>query len=359
MKRILVLLLFPFIASAQLPGFTIKGAVKGLVDGTQVGLNALNGKNIATGKVEKGVFVLKGSLPGTDILRLAAAGSQDAVELMMGNENITVSGSWNDVNNLIVKGAAAQADFDAFRKAVYPYLTQRNAAMNNLNAAGNDPEKRRQYTSEISRIDVVIPNVVLQFAQAKPSAAASTWALYFISPLFENDIPALENAYAKLQPPAKKLVYTSQLEQFIADRKIGMVGSQALDFTQNDMEGKPVSLSSFKGKYVLVDFWASWCGPCRGENPNVVSAFERYKSKNFTVLGVSLDQVKPNWLKAVKEDNLNWTQVSDLQYWNNAAARLYHIQSIPANLLIDPSGKIIAKNIRGEELHKKLEEVLK
>jgi peroxiredoxin len=131
----------------------------------------------------------------------------------------------------------------------------------------------------------------------------------------------------------------------------------AMDFTQNDTLGNPVSLSSFKGKYVLIDFWASWCGPCRQENPNVVKAFNNYKDKGFTVLGVSLDQpnAKDKWMKAIHDDNLTWTQVSDLKFWGNAVAVQYGIQAIPQNFLIDPQGKIIGKNLRGEALNKKLE----
>jgi peroxiredoxin len=138
------------------------------------------------------------------------------------------------------------------------------------------------------------------------------------------------------------------------------VGSIAPDFTMNDTEGKPFTLSSLRGKYVLVDFWASWCGPCRGENPNVVAAYNKYKDKNFTILGVSLDEDKASWLKAIQADNLTWKQVSDLKYWQNATVELYGYgeTGIPYNVLLDPQGKIIATALRGSDLGKKLAEVL-
>ncbi|MBC7934632.1 MAG: TlpA family protein disulfide reductase [Rhizobacter sp.] len=137
------------------------------------------------------------------------------------------------------------------------------------------------------------------------------------------------------------------------------VGSIAPDFTMNDTEGKPFTLSSLRGKYVLVDFWASWCGPCRGENPNVVAAYNKYKDKNFTILGVSLDDEKAKWLQAIKADNLTWKQVSDLKGFEDSSVPLYGYDAIPYNVLIDPQGKILATSLREDALHSKLAEVLK
>ncbi|UOE52163.1 AhpC/TSA family protein [Mucilaginibacter sp. SMC90] len=157
----------------------------------------------------------------------------------------------------------------------------------------------------------------------------------------------------------------SMLKAALAKRKVDAgkipIGSKAPDFTENDPHNKPISLSSFKGKYVLVDFWASWCLPCRQENPNVLKAYNKYKDKGFTVLGVSLDSesAKANWLKAIASDALPWTQISDLKGWQNQAAQLYGVASIPQNFLIDPDGVVIATNLRGEDLHTKLASILK
>ncbi|HWV69198.1 TlpA disulfide reductase family protein [Chitinophaga sp.] len=137
------------------------------------------------------------------------------------------------------------------------------------------------------------------------------------------------------------------------------VGQVAPDFTLPDPSGKMISLSSFRGKYVLVDFWASWCGPCRQENPNVVKAYQQYKGKNFTILGVSLDKTKDKWQEAIKADGLAWNHVSDLKFWDSAVVPLYGLNAIPTNFLLDPQGKVIASNLRGPALEAKLQEVLK
>ena len=137
------------------------------------------------------------------------------------------------------------------------------------------------------------------------------------------------------------------------------IGAKAPMFALPSSDGTIVSLSSFKGKYVLLDFWASWCAPCRGENPHVVAAYQKFKDKGFTVLGVSLDNSKDAWMRAINDDHLTWTQVSDLKGWSNAVALMYAVQSIPTNFLIDPNGQIVARDLRGDQLIEALTTILK
>jgi peroxiredoxin len=190
---------------------------------------------------------------------------------------------------------------------------------------------------------------------------ASPVAAYFVVKDFayKLDLEGMKAVRAKLDASLAGSEYVNQIESMISRMEKVQVGSVAPDFTLPDVDGNPVSLSSFRGKYVLVDFWAAWCPDCRKENPNIVAAWEKYKDKNFAVLGVSLDRKRDQWLAAIEKDNLTWTQVSDLKYWDSEAAVLYCIRWIPMSFLIDPEGKIVAIGLEGEELHNKLEELLK
>ena len=197
------------------------------------------------------------------------------------------------------------------------------------------------------------------FILANPDSYLSLLALSSVggpSP----DPAELEELYNTLSQRLKETETARIFKHALDALKNTAIGVTAPDFKQTDVNGDTVKLSSFRGKYVLVDFWASLCGPCREENPNVVKAYDKYKDKNFTIVGVSLDKEngKDNWIAAIKSDGLEWTQVSDLKFWNNQAAKLYYVTAIPSNFLIDPNGKIIAKNLRGDDLENKLAEVL-
>ncbi|RYD75643.1 MAG: TlpA family protein disulfide reductase, partial [Sphingobacteriales bacterium] len=197
-----------------------------------------------------------------------------------------------------------------------------------------------------------------EFSKKNPSSFITPLAIYRHNQL-NQDGAKLEAMFTKLDAPVKKGPIGAYLAKLIEDDKKIPVGKPIADFSQADPNGKMISLSSFKGKYVLVDFWASWCGPCRQENPNVVATYHKFKDKNFTVFGVSLDKAKDKWLEAVKADNLNWLHVSDLQGWQNAVAQQYGITSIPQNFLLDPQGKVVAKNLRGPALEAKLASIIK
>jgi len=189
---------------------------------------------------------------------------------------------------------------------------------------------------------------------------------------FENDFPFVESITSKIKQQQPDYKYTASLVTNVNQYKAYLqqqqekekenpaaVGKEAPEFVLPDTKGKMVRLSSFKGKYLLLDFWASWCGPCRQESPNVVRAYNKYKGKNFEILSVSLDNKKDDWLKAIEKDQLTWTHVSDLNSWESTVVRLYHVEGIPATFLLDPNGVVVARDLRGNALDQKLEELLK
>jgi peroxiredoxin len=281
------------------------------------------------------------------------------VYLDKGKINVTSTDSFS---NRTVKGSAAHDIFIALQKQDKAYFDKLNPLykqMAELRKEKKD-EEVKALSEEVKQLDQQRKNEVFgNFVRNNPSSPMTLFALnnysgYRIEP---DEVEPLFNIISdKVKSSWSGKEFAGRLE----GAKRTKIGSYATDFTQNDTSGVPVALSSFKGKYVLVDFWASWCGPCRQENPNLVKAFEKHKEQNFTVLGVSLDNTdgKEKWLKAIRKDGLAWTNVSDLKYFNNAAAKLYGITAIPRNLLIDPDGKIVATDLRGEALEKKLAELL-
>lgn len=365
MKLVLLLLtIVPCFVIAQTvttanDGFVITGNIKGLPEKSTVYLAGSSeadtiAKAIATG----GSFTLKGKLNDADGRTLVFPELQRKMFLFINNgDRMNIISSGTDFNDVTVTGSASHADFEEFIFEIRPledfveyYRTQmqqaqtkpgRDSAAIMLNTAYNI------YQTSVDRF--------LSRKGGSPVAALVLGFSYDMDP--NKNAELLEKRFVFLRGKALETGYAKNIKQAIENGKIGAVGTQAIDFSQPDSAGKQISLSQFKGKYVLLDFWASWCQPCRRENPNIVAAFNQFKDKNFAILSVSIDQDRANWLQAIKTDNLTWTHVSDLQ-GRNAAAQLYHVNSIPQNFLIDPNGNVIAKNLRGEDLKNKLAEIL-
>lgn len=196
-----------------------------------------------------------------------------------------------------------------------------------------------------------------EFIKKNPASLVSAYVLYrdFSYRLSPEEI---SHNLELLDPALHNTPYVAVLKDLVNVLNAVSLGKKAPDFEAANPEGKTIKLSDHFGKYLLLDFWASWCGPCRRENPNLVKAYQKYHEKGFDIFAVSLDKSKEAWLKGIKDDNLSWNHVSDLAFWNSAAAKLYGVRAIPSNVLIDPNGVIIARNLTGEDLDKKLEELL-
>jgi thiol-disulfide isomerase/thioredoxin len=353
------LFLIPYALHAQ-EGFKIQGNLKEVPDNTLVYLAGTSETDtLAKDLVKKGSFLLEGKMPDVNTRLLAFPALNKRTILFIGNEQLTLSGSVNDLASLSVTGSSVHRDYEEFLYYIKPlgdYVEYYNAQ---VKGARNVME-RDSVMPMLNAAFMIYQTSIDRFIERKSQSPMSALLLAYSFDTDPNkDVALLEKRFATLKGEAVTSRFAQSIKQVIAEGKIGAIGTPALNFKQNDVNGNPVTLAQFKGKYVLVDFWASWCGPCRAENPNVVAAYNQYRNKNFTVLGVSLDQGKEEWVHAIKADQLNWTQVSDLQSWNNAVARAYRISQIPQNILVDPNGIIIAKNLRGEALLKKLSEVLK
>jgi len=375
-----VLILLQVFSFAQKPNFIIKGKVGHLSAPAQAELvYTIGDKKIHdTSELKNGEFSFKGTVPvptegtlqGIIVfhhlgigLSYKTKGNMENLQLFIEPGVITLSGD-DSLKYATISGSKVNDDYKVYRRLIKP-VTDIKLSINTTYKRAN-PKLRatKSFTDSLASINVkateLQKKILVKYIHDNPdswmcfdalkSMGGSHPEVSFLEPLYNSLSDHLKHSGTGQE-------YFSTLVN-INNVKIGLV---APAFTLNDQNGKPVSLSDFKGKYLLLDFWASWCAPCRAENPNVVKAYTLYKDKNFTILSVSIDDeiFKSAWLKAIIKDNLPWTQVRDDEKSKNSVRNLYGIKGIPDNFLISPEGKIIARTLRGENLTNKLAEILK
>ena len=327
MKRLAVTALVALtLASCQETpkGYVINGEVAGMPEG-KIYLKSFRNKmffDVDTAEVKDGKFTFKGEVDQPLLFGLATENMDYPVQLFVENTTMDVK-IGDDGETITVQNSPVNAVF------------QENA-------------------DKVFEDGYDIDSLIAKYPDS-PAAAFYLYR-YFTYQLPLDDLKATR---ARISLALGDCPYVKDLDGIIKQLENVQIGKTAPEFSLPDTAGVSVSLSDFRGKYVLLDFWASWCPPCRRENPNVVKAFNEYKDKNFTIIGISLDKDKSKWLKAIADDNLTWTHLSDLKYWDSEIPALYGVRGIPANVLLDPDGVIIAKNITGEDLHQKLKEVIK
>jgi len=309
-------------------------------------------------ELKSGTAVFSGELEHPEFFFIKLKDQSNYLPAFIEPGIVTVTGSTTNPNERSVEGSKAQIEFAKITDSLNNYTHAiRELGMNYQKAKGsNDTVLMKQIENEYENLNNEKKSFILESALAHNSSVVPVFVV--LNNIYSFELEELDKLESTLDPSIKNSVYVKELTKKINTLKKVSVGQTYIDFTLNNPEGNPVPLSSkVDGSYVLVDFWAAWCKPCRAENPNIVAAYNKYHKEGFDVFGVSLDRDLESWKKAIEDDGLTWTHVSDLQAWNSEAGKLYGVRSIPHNLLLDPDGIIIEKNLRGQDLQDKLAEL--
>jgi peroxiredoxin len=364
MKKIVYLVVLVLLAGAcsTEPHYVIKGKIEGSDSITFLLQKREAGKIITIDSAvsKNGSFTMKGgAVKYPELVQLVAGSTRKATKFYLENSEIVLTGSIDSLYKAVITGSKSQDEYQGFLDSFKPLSEKYSQANKEFKAAreAGDTAKVAELRRLFESIDQEMTNLQKSFIKNNPKSYVSPSILESIS--YSLEAEEIESMINVMDTTISNLPQMETLKNRVAVMKSVAIGQKAPDFTMNDVNGNPVSLYSKVGpKLLLVDFWAAWCGPCRRENPNVVKVYTEFNKKGFDVFGVSLDQDKGDWEKAIADDKLTWTHVSDLQYWDNAAAKLYAVSAIPANFLLDETGTIIGRNLREEALYNKVKEVL-
>ncbi len=380
MKRVLSILMLSLILAScksdqqtEKDSYIISGTAPGVHNGVRAYLKTVDNQRREiiqdTAIIRDGIFTFKGKVDVPQLWYLSINGVNGSFPLIIENEELIIRGNSEDLTKSIISGSKSNEAFTTYTKNIQELSENRHALlMRNTNIQrSNDTEEKARIAIQIKNINQQLAAFPMSFISEHPDNSFSLLILESLIGTPDSDLVAIEKQYKALDSDIITSDYGQRVSEQLNAKKTQRaqfstvdVGKMAPNFSAPDPDGNTITLSDIKGKVTIIDFWASWCGPCRKENPNVVKVYQKYHNKGLEIINVSLDRPghKDIWIKAIADDKLTWHHVSNLNYFNDPVAKLYHIRSIPSTYILDETGTIVAKNLRGSALEAKIAELL-